>query len=55
MKIEKGLAADFGKKIARVMMKLKSSHCYFILQQAYNGPYLSWEEAEKIMKKVIKE
>jgi len=44
----------FGKKIAKVMMNLKSSHCYFILQMAY-GEELDWDSAEDIMKKIIKE
>lgn len=48
------LSSEFGKKIAKAMMNLKSSHCYFILQMAY-GEELSWEDAEIIMKSVIKE
>jgi hypothetical protein len=52
--MKKIIASDFGKRIAKVMMNLKSSHCYFILQMAY-GEELSWEEAEELMKKVIKD
>ena len=53
--IKKNISAkEFGKKIAKQMMKLKSSHCYFILQMAL-GEELDWSEAEEIMKKVIKE
>ena len=43
---------EFGRKIAKVMMDLKSSHCYFIIQQAY-GKELTWEEAEVLMEQVI--
>jgi hypothetical protein len=48
------ISSKFGKKIAKVMINLKSSHCYFILQMAY-GEELFWEDAEELMKKVIKE
>jgi len=51
-------AASFGKKIARAMLRLKSSHVYFIIQQAYGPPPygaqdMSWEEAEEILRKVL--
>lgn len=51
-KRRKESASQFGKKIAKVMLDLKSSHCYFILQRAY-GEDLSWTEAEEIMKEVL--
>jgi hypothetical protein len=47
-------ASEFGIKIAKVMLRLKSSHCYFILQQAFGGEYLTWEEAEEIMKGIMR-
>jgi 3'-phosphoadenosine 5'-phosphosulfate sulfotransferase len=50
----KGISSIFGKKIAKVMMELKSSHCYFILQMAF-GEELSWSDAEKLMEEVINE
>jgi hypothetical protein len=50
--IYKDTAAEFGCKVARIMLDLKSSHCYFILQQAY-GNYLSWEDAEILMEHLI--
>jgi len=43
---------EFAIKIAKVIKKLKSSHCYFILQMAY-GEELSWENAEELLDKVI--
>jgi hypothetical protein len=52
--MSKKLSSEFGKKIAKVMMKLKSSHCYFILQMAY-GEELDWTDAEELMKRVINE
>lgn len=59
-RIDKVTAASFGKKIAKTMYQLKSSHVYFIIQQAYGlFPYgaadMTWEEASEILKKVIKE
>jgi len=52
--MKKSISAEFGRKIAKVMMNLKSSHCYFILQMAY-GEELDWADAEELMKKVIKD
>lgn len=53
---------EFAYKIAKTMKKLSSSHCYFIIQQAYagkkwgkNGELMSYEDAEEIMNRVIKE
>ena len=55
-------AAEFGKKMARAMLKITSSHTYFFIQQAYKGKkwgkygeLMSWENAEKILKDVINE
>ncbi len=53
-------ASDFGKRIAKTMLKISSSHVFFIIQQAYkgkqwgkNGELMSWEDAVKIFKEVI--
>ena len=53
---------DFAKRIAKTMLEISSSHVYFIIQQAYkgkkwgrNGELMSWNEAAKILKEVIKE
>lgn len=53
---------EFGKKIAKEMLKLSSSHVYFIIQQAYqgkrwgrDGELMSWVDAVKILKGVINE
>jgi hypothetical protein len=43
---------NFAKKVAKVMLDLKSSHIYFILQEAYGE--ISWEACESILEKVIK-
>ncbi len=43
----------FAKEIARVIMDLKSSHCYFIVQMAF-GEDKSWEDVEDICKKILK-
>ncbi len=55
-------ASNFGRRIAKVMLKISSSHVYFLMQQAYkgkkwgrNGELMSWEDAVKIFKEVIKE
>lgn len=45
-------AKQFGKKIAKVMDDLKSSHVYFIIQQAYGG--IAWEEAQEILDNVLR-
>jgi len=45
-------ATQFGKKIAKVMDNLKSSHVYFIIQMAYGD--ISWDEAQEILDKVLK-
>ena len=42
----------FAKKIAKAIDDIKSSHCYFIMQQAYGE--ISWEEAQKILDAVLK-
>lgn len=47
-------AQQFGKKIAKVMDDLKSSHVYFIIQMAY-GEDMSWEEAQATLDKVMQE
>ena len=46
--------AQFGQEIAKVMLNLKSSHVYFILQQAYGGEWLIWEDAEKLLARIAK-
>ena len=49
-KMKNKLSSEFGKKIAKVMMNLKSSHCYFIEEEE-----LDWNDAEELMKKIIKD
>jgi hypothetical protein len=44
----------FAREIARVIMDLKSSHCYFIVQMAF-GEDKSWEDVEEICKEIRKE
>lgn len=46
-------AKQFGKKIAKVMDDLKSSHIYFVIQQAYGD--ISWEEAQDILDNVLEQ
>jgi len=43
----------FAKEIARVIMDLKSSHCYFIVQMAF-GESKTWNDVESICKKILK-
>ncbi len=43
--------SQFGKKIAKVMDDFKSSHMYFVIQQAYGE--ISWEEAQEILNHVM--
>ena len=43
----------FAKEIAKVIMNLKSSHCYFIMQMAF-GESKSWNDVEKICKNILK-
>jgi hypothetical protein len=45
----------FAIKIAKVMLKLKSSHCYFILQQAFgeHGKWMGWSDAEKLLTRIV--
>ncbi len=51
--IEKINYKTFSKEIARVIMDLKSSHCYFIMQMAF-GEEKSWDDVEKICNKILK-
>lgn len=51
---------EFGKRIARTMLDLSSSHVYFIIQQAYKGKkwgkygeLMSWEDAIAILKEEL--
>lgn len=44
----------FAKEIARVVIDLKSSHCYFIMQMAF-GEYKSWDDVETICEKIRRE
>lgn len=44
-------ATQFGKKIAKVMDDLKSSHIFFVIQQAYGD--IAWYEAQEILDKVL--
>ncbi len=44
----------FAKRIAKVIMDLKSSHCYFIVQMAF-GEEKSWADVEEICKRIIKD
>jgi len=43
---------DFAKRLATAIDDLKSSHCYFIMQQAYGE--ISWEEVQKILDIILK-
>ena len=52
----------FGKKIAKIMLELSSSHVFFIIQQTYkgkkwgkDGELMSWENVVEILKEIIKE
>lgn len=51
--IEKINNKIFAKEVARVVMDLKSSHCYFIMQMAF-GEEISWSDVEKICNKIMK-
>jgi membrane protease subunit (stomatin/prohibitin family) len=60
MKIKE--SSKFGKRIAKAFLTSSSSHVYFFIQQAYkgkkwgrDGELMSWEDAVKILKEVIKE
>ena len=44
----------FAREIARVIMDLKSSHCYFIVQMAF-GENKSWNDVEEICKRILEE
>jgi hypothetical protein len=54
MNVSKITAKSFGKKIAKTMKDISSSHVYFIIQQAY-GTDLDWNDAVDILNKVLKE
>ena len=43
---------EFAIKIAKAMLKISSSHTYFILQQAF-GENLDWSDAELLLKSII--
>jgi hypothetical protein len=44
---------DFAFKVARVMDSLKSSHIFFVLQQAWMDTEMDWEEAQSILDAVL--
>lgn len=46
------LVLDFAERVARVMDNLRSSHVFFILQQAYED--MEWTEAQSVLDDVIK-
>lgn len=46
-------AKSFGVKIAKAMTAIKSSHVYFIVQQAYGE--IDWSEVEKIFEAVLRD
>ncbi len=46
-------STDFARRIANTMNSLRSSHAFFIIQQAYSD--MEWEEAQSILDEVIKE
>lgn len=46
-------SVEFGQRIAKAMNDLRSSHVFFIIQQAYSD--MEWEGAQSILNKVIEE
>lgn len=46
-------AADFGKKIAKAMDDIGSSHVFFLVQQAYGE--IDYSEVQQIFEAVLKE
>ncbi len=44
----------FAKGIARAFMRIKSSFCYFVFQQAF-GEIHSWEDVEEVCNRILKE
>lgn len=45
---------DFAKRLAKVMDDLKSSHVYFILQQAYpENEDWEWDEFQKLIYRIM--
>jgi hypothetical protein len=47
--------STFAVEIAKVMLELKSSHCYFIIQQAFDKEScLGWDDIEKVLEKLTK-
>jgi hypothetical protein len=44
----------FAIEIAKVMLELKSSHVYFIIQQAFDREsMMGWDDVEIMLRKVI--
>ena len=47
---------QFALDIAKACMEIKSSHVYFILQQAFDKKgFMSWEEMEEKLSRIIKQ
>jgi hypothetical protein len=44
---------EFAVKIAKVMDDLKSSHVYFVMQQAF-GEEKAWEDCQEILDEILK-
>ena len=45
----------FAGRIARAMNELKSSHVYFIIQQAYKDEDMEWGEVQALLDRVIEQ
>ncbi len=48
---DENISEEFGKRIAKVMLELKSSHAYFIIQLACGE--IDWTTAEDILHQVL--
>jgi len=53
--ISKENAKTFGKRMAKSCDEIRSSHVFFIIQQAYPelNEWLMWEDCQKLLNKIL--
>lgn len=52
---EKITAKEFGFRIAKAMNQIRSSHVFFVVQQAFPDKDLEWEDVQKMLDSILLE
>lgn len=55
--IDSETAKTFGIRLAKACNELKSSHVFFVIQQAYPeiGSWMGWEDCQKLLDNILGE